>query len=566
MIGPSRSARFRRVMESMPIRDESGSQIPMKFSDSQEILWKPIRPLLDLGEKLWFIVLKARKTYATTFFENLVFVRSTERSNTMSLIVAHDLDTSGEIFKIAKRFYDNLPLPKLKPSRVKEIEFSFPDGSSLLKVVSAGHMGKGRGMTPSCIHASEVAFWPDSDVMIGLFNSIPNLPDTVWIMESTANGMTGTGRAFYEEWKAAIDGRSGLTPIFIPWFAMPKYRLPDALPEGQFDDEETALMEQFHDKGLDGYGLAWRRYTISTQLQGSTDMFRQEYPSSPEEAFITTGWPAFEAKAILYQQRNICNPDSIGFMENGKFQSNKRGWLRIWREPQDGHQYVIGVDTSEGLKDGDYACAQIVDMGTMEQVAIIHGHVQPWDLAEQLVQLGKWYNNAMLAVETQGSGRAVQDYLIRRFNYPHLHLTRSQANQIRPTAATQYGWETNVATRPLLIEAGRRALNTGLVTIHDASTLEEISKFSRSDTGKYQAETGHDDRVLALLIALRSREENYTDAKGIVLAPEYSLSPRSLPGGIRVIHAAEGTFHMQRKIHQALSTTANKRVKNWLAL
>src|SRR6185295_4436497 len=98
-----------------------------------------------------------------------------------------------------------------------------------------------------------------------------------------------------------------------------------------------------------------------------------------------------------------------------------------------------------------------------------------------------------------GTGFAVQDYLIRKFEYPNLHVWRGRADRIRLIKGTFFGWETNGHSRPLLIEAGRRVINTGLVVIRDRSTLDEISRFSRTDDGKYAASAGHDDRVMALL-------------------------------------------------------------------
>ncbi len=567
----SRSARYRRVMEAMIIADEAGRLVPMRFTPSQELLWKAVAPRLDAHERLWFVVLKGRQVYATTFFTALAFVRTMERANTSSVIIAQEIYSAADIFRRARRFYEHLPLPRLRPSRVSEIEFQLPDGSSWLSVASAGKVGKGRGTTKSVVLASEVAYWTQPEVLVGLFQAVPDLPDTVWILESTANGMVGLGQPFYEQWKAAVDGRSKLIPLFIPWYVVPKYHLDPPLPEDEWDDDEKLLVEAFGAQGCDGRALAWRRFVIGTKLQGSRELFDQEFPSTPEVAFLSSGLPAFDARAVLRQQRWIRPPRLCGMMgENGRFSPapRERAWLHIWEEPRDGHQYVIGVDTAEGIRGGDYACAQILDMGELEQVAIIHGHIEPWELARQLAAVGKWYNQALIAVEVQSTGRAVQDYLIRVFQYPNLHVWRGRADTIRRPAAQLYGWETNVYSRPLLIEAGRRAINSGLVILHDRSTLDEIARFSRLDNGRYAASVGHDDRVLALLIALRSREENYAPARSVSVsaASEYQLSD-PLPSGVRVVHSAEQQFVMRKEIHAALVRRARSAVdRSWMSL
>ena len=574
-VKPSRSARYRRALEGLVIRDKGAQLRHMRFMSSQEIMWHYIAPQLDSLGKLWFIVLKSRQIGATTLFAGLTFLRSLERPLTNSLIIGNDLFTSADIFGITRRFWEHLPLPRLKDPRVKELDFPFPEGASRLRVVSAGNIAKGRGTTQTCVHATEVAFWPQPEVMVGLFQAMPNRDDTIWVMESTANGMVGNGSMFYQQWKAAVAGTSDLTPIFVPWFSMAEYRMDPALPEEEWDDEEKELVNQFGEYGLNGRGLAWRRYMINTKLHESVDMFHQEYPSTPSEAFISSGLPAFQRLSILAQERNICPPKYTGVMTDRSQPGSKprpdlqpqyKGWLSIWRLPEDGHQYVLGVDTSEGIRGGDFACVQVVDMGTMEQVAIIHGMVDPWTLAYQINLLGRWYNNAVVAVEVANTGRAVQDYLIRIFTYPNLHVWQGRQDAVKMHMGKTYGWETNVWSRPYLIEAGRRAVDTKLVTIHDASTLEELHHFSRSDTGKYEASTGHDDRVLALLIALRSREENYAPARKLIVNTEYSLSPGTTIGGVRIVHSLDGRMENRAKLHKQLTQDAKKAAKNWMEL
>ena len=58
---------------------------------------------------------------------------------------------------------------------------------------------------PNALHASEVAFWNDLDVqMASLMQTVPDLPGTEIILESTANGYN----AFHALWSKAIKGES----------------------------------------------------------------------------------------------------------------------------------------------------------------------------------------------------------------------------------------------------------------------------------------------------------------------------------------------------------------------
>lgn len=558
-----RATRIRRVMESLRIRNESGQVVPMRFSDSQRMLWQFLAPVLNSHGLMRFIILKGRQTYTSTFFEALTFVMTIINPGTNSLVLAQDLDTSHALFAMAKLFLKHLPMPALRQPKVKELIFPFPSAQSVFRVISAGVSVKGRGTTQTCVHASEVAMWPHHEILTGLMQTMPDLPDTLLVLESTANGKIGNGSMFYNEWQRAVSGDSALTPIFIPWYVMPKYTgsaisLPPVDPS-EYDDEEVTLVKEFD---ITGDQLAWRRYMIKTKLQGSVDFFHQEYPTTPSEAFISTGLPAFNRISLLKQQPNICPPSARGRVElragstkDSRFVEDPKGNVRIWKNPEPDHVYVIGADTSEGIegKDRDASCGEVIDMATMEQVACIHGAIPPREFALALNALGRWYNNALLAVEVNNHGHACIDHLIRTFMYPNLHRWKGRADKIKQTRATYYGWETNSWSRPLLIEAGRRAIDSVLVTIHEAKLIDELHDFSRQDNGKYEATAGHDDRVIALLIAIRSREENYYPVvKKIAMSDEKIAENSQFPSSIRVIETLDRKASTQRRISKLL--------------
>lgn len=561
-------------MEALRIRNEYGQIVPMRFSDSQEILWRYIAPRLDANEALRFIILKGRQTYTSTFFEALTFVMTISTPGTNSLVLAQDLDTSHALFDMAKLFLKYLPMPTLREAKVKELIFPFPTARSVFRVVSAGVSTKGLGTTQTCVHASEVSAWQHHDLLIALFQAMPDVPNTLWVLESTAKGKVGHGALFYNEWQRAVAGESSLIPIFIPWFTMPKYigqRVNcDPIQESEYDEEEKALVETF---GLSGDQLAWRRYAIKTKCRGSIDFFKQEYPSTAEEAFISSGLPAFNRISLLKQQPNICPPSARGRVEARvgqpkeiQFIEDSHGTVRIWKTPEPDHLYVIGADTAEGIegKDRDASAAEVIDMVTLEQVACIHGQIPPREFAMQLNHLGRWYNNAIIAPEVNNHGHACLDHLIRTFMYPNLHQWKGRADKIKFTKSRYYGWETNAFSRPLLIESGRRCIDSGLVTIHEAKLIDEMHDFSRNDNGKYEATSGHDDRVMAFLIAIRSREENYYPAAKKVEMSSVEKDREMLPKNIRVVETMDQKASTLRRISKLLKMKANQATKNWM--
>jgi hypothetical protein len=151
--------------------------------------------------------------------------------------------------------------------------------------------------------------WADAgETLNSALQAVPAKPDTSIIFESTAKGAVGQ---FYDDWRAAEGGRSDYVPIFAPWFWDPEYvlELPSADAENAFgrtlDLVERRLVEQ-HKLRL--AQVAWRRWKIRNDLQGSEAKFRQEYPSTPTEAFLTTGTPVFNADTIESLESNAVRP------------------------------------------------------------------------------------------------------------------------------------------------------------------------------------------------------------------------------------------------------------------
>jgi hypothetical protein len=271
---------------------------------------------------------------------------------------------------------------------------------------------------------------------------------------------------------------------------------------------------------------------------------------------------AFERSKLLAQRDNICAPKIRGNFIEGKLISDVRGHVRVWKDPEEGHQYVIGVDVAEGVEGGDYSSAQVLDMETLEQVAAVHGHIQPYNLAHLLADLGNWYNKALVAIEVYPNGFGVQDVMIRTIHYANLHRWKGKPDRISQKIQRVYGWETNVWSRGLLVESGQRAFHHDTVTIHEDGLIQELLMFTKNDNGKYEAEEGHDDRVMAFLIALRSRDENYIPRKRKMARP--ASEPDDL--GVRVLPSLETRMSERRQLSMQLREKARQATKTWMEM
>lgn len=173
------------------------------------------------------------------------------------------------------------------------------------------------------------------------------------------------------------------------------------------------------------------------------------------------------------------------------------GPVKIFREPEAGRPYVIGGDTAgEG---SDWFVAQVLDNITGEQVAVLRHRFEEDTYAKQLICLGRYYNNALVGVETNFSTYPVK--LMDKMGYRSLYV-REVEDEFDGRIRHAFGFRTTAITRPVIIAELIAAMREGVGKIHDTDTLEEMLTFVRGDNLRPEAESGaHDDTVMALAIA-----------------------------------------------------------------
>jgi hypothetical protein len=269
------------------------------------------------------------------------------------------------------------------------------------------------------------------------------------------------------------------------------------------------LQQQFN---LSIEQLEWRRRKIAQFESGEGELddiglsttglgeaiFKQEYPTTAEEAFLVSGLPIFDEK-LLKQVYKPTKPVRYSVTERGVNQ-DPTGEMLVWETPRLGQTYALGVDVSMGYSGGDFSCVQIVRMQGMEQVAEWHGLVDPILLAPVLDQIGTWYNEAVVAIETEGPGLSTQRALLE--SYANLYRWRT-IDSLKEFQSPKLGWSTNINTKPLMIRFSDYWIKTGRCILHGAELLSELKTFVRKGYQNAGAANGcWDDRVMAWMIAV----------------------------------------------------------------
>ena len=511
------------------IRNKSGQVVDFKLNTPQQKLYDIIKQQRKEGKPVRVIILKARQMGFSTLTEAILFKETATKFNINTGIITH-LDTATtNLFNMSKRFYDNLPddmKPALKNSNAKEIIFDNDKGTGLkskIKCMTAGTSGVGRSDTFNNLHISELAFW-QGDVkatLTGLFQAVPNLPNTMIIIESTANGF----EHYKTLWDMAVKGDSDFIPLFVGWNELTEYQMPYSGFE--LTKEEQELKEQYL---LTNEQLEWRRWCIKNNCSGDVEQFQQEYPINPQEAFLTSGRPVFDVRKIIKRLQEIPKPIKTGYfiydydglkLFNIRWVNDPKGYIKIYQVPNvPVHtKYCIGGDTSgEG---SDYFTASVLDAKTGNQVATLRHQFDEDLYTKQLYCLGMYYGKALLAPECNFSSYPIKE--LERLGYPNMYV-REKEDTFTHTVQQSYGFRTTSVTRPVIIAELVQIVRENPELINDEDTLKEMLVFIKNEKGRPEAIEGeHDDTVMALAIAHYVKSQVLFKQEPIKMYPEFNF-------------------------------------------
>jgi len=286
----------------LKIRNKQGEIVPLIFNRAQRYAHRRLEEQLKTLGFVRAIFLKGRQQGMSTYIAARYFQRTLLRRGTTTFILSHEAKSTGALFDMVKRYHDHLPgglSPGLDTSNKNQLKFTGTEAE--YTVGTAGNEDVGRSMTLKQLHMSEVAFYEHTDELeTGLMNAVADMPGTEIVLESTANGL---GNMFHERSMKALAGVSLEQLVFIPWFWQQEYRLkpPEGFAPGDSKDygDECQLMELYN---LDLEQIYWRRMKIAS-TKGGLWKFNQEYPCTPEEAFLMSGETFYDKATLVTAQK-----------------------------------------------------------------------------------------------------------------------------------------------------------------------------------------------------------------------------------------------------------------------
>jgi hypothetical protein len=281
--------------------------------------------------------------------------------------------------------------------------------------------------------------------------------------------------------------------------------------------------------------LEWRRWCIRNNCQNNEEQFRQEYPSNPEEAFLSTGRCIFDKDAVIKRLQFVPKPIKQGYfvydeekarhniMSDIRWVNDKKGCIKLYKLPNmpEFTKYCIGGDTA-GDTEGDEFSSDVLDAKSLEQVATLTMQTDEGLYARQMYCLGMYYGWALMAIETNFS--TYPQKKLEELGYPNFYV-RETVDRFDKSITHQFGFNTNKKTKPLILANLVEHVREHTYIFNDEKTLRQMLTFVKKEGGVQEAETGfHDDKVMSIAIAHQAVGQVVFDTEPIIVYPNYSFN------------------------------------------
>ena len=438
-------------------------------------------------EDPWIYILKARQLGMTTVVAARFFWKALLSPNFKVCVLAHKYESAQAIFEVYRRFYIYLPdFLKFPTEKANVREMVFFHGG-MVRVATA-NSDSARGTTFQALHCSEFAFWGDVDRTVAAAFQTAG-PDAEIVLETTANGLNDAHKMWQEP--------NGFTKVFFPWMEDREY---SSSKKPQKPD--ARLKEMTKEFKLDEYQSNWAHETLRTKCVNNWNTFLQEYPASAEHAFITSGEKFFD---IIFPH------------------AQAHSGYKCYRDPNKYRVYSMGVDTASGSPSGDFSSFTVMDVTDKKNVEVVSTYYQrspPHAFAERVLVEAKKYG-CLVVVESNSYGLSILEYLVNK-EFAYI-FKRTQYDKMAERWVEKIGFNTNTATRPMMLSRLHEYVAKRMLPINDERMKTEMNTFVYNDRGKAEAmPKKHDDMIFAHALALMGLDQIEYIAQDRQRQPELS--------------------------------------------
>ena len=520
--------------------DKNQKTMPFFLNDVQRDFMNTLNKAIEDFESgeitdISLLVLKGRQQGFTTLVTAYQLACSILNRNFQGYTLADKSDNSEAIFQNKAKFpYSQLPdvlKPTEKYNNRKQLLFEKINSSW---AVDTATKDVGRSRTVNFFHGSECAFWKDgiSPIQGALGEAFTK--NCIKIYESTANGYND----YQKMWNSGVH-----INCFYEWWRTKEYRISFKREEVKAEFEQNIdarkgwIWERLRwlrdERNLDTEQLYWYWNKYDKYLD--KDLIKQEYPCTPQEAFLLSGKNVFDTAIILDRLTKLAKPIKTGYFKYDydglkiskiEWVNDRNGYIRLYQMPNTPAftEYCIGGDTAgEG---SDFFTGHVLDARTGIQVAHLKHQFDADQYTRQMYCLGRFYKNALIGIEANFDSYPIME--LQRLGYPKQYTREAQDTYTGKTEK-RFGFKTTSLTRPTIISKLIEIVREHCDTINDKGTLEELLTIVRNEKGRIEApEGGHDDDMMGLAIAHHIRDQVVFLNEPIEVNPRYGFNVERL--------------------------------------
>jgi hypothetical protein len=233
--------------------------------------------------------------------------------------------------------------------------------------------------------------------------------------------------------------------------------------------------------------------SLKTSKGGSVwNNLRQEYPTTPQEAFVSSGNKMFDYDIL--QKYKVESPRVVG------------DW-KYFAEFKPSHAYAVGVDVAEGVGQ-DSSAIVIMDFSTKQPEVVAtykNNQIEPDQLAYECRNGGEKYGNCLIAVERNNHGHTTIATLKGIYQNIYSEIKIDKLNDVR---TEKLGWLTSRASKPKMMSELKTDVEDELIKINSKELLREMQTYDREDMNRAnfdENQTRHWDLLIAMAICYQMR-------------------------------------------------------------
>ena len=429
------------------------------------------------------------------------------------LIIANKQELAFEFLAKIKDFLSQLPRwvwgheyygnPKNEGKTIfltdSKKEIKLPNGSRVKAVATSKDAL--RGFTPTFLIMDEAAYIDNGAEVFGAALTALGTGGRATLI-STPNGMDPL---YYKTYDQARTKKNNFNVIEMKWYEDLRYNKDLRWSKG--DDVEKEIyftFESYQNKIADGWKPTSSWYEeMCMGMNNDSRMIAQELDVS----FIGSGGNVISEEYIeFHEKNNVMEPKITMGLDNE---------IWIWEEPQEGHQYIMGVDVSRG--DGeDSSTIVVVDFTTMEQVMEYQGKIQPDLLAQIVEEYGELYEAYTVVDVTGGMGVSTVLKLLE-FNYKRLHYDDATGKvlSVRQRELNTHlkkdkipGFHATNVRVPMLSNLEYK-IRTNAIKIRSSRLTSEMKTFVYKNGRPDHMDGYHDDLLMSLAMCLWVMEHSF---------------------------------------------------------